>query len=130
MPPATDTQTQAAPVAAVAEQPQAYEFWRDESEAQTNVPWRVRHHSPSGFEWGYCGSGPADLALNICEDILLGLGHKGERMTCYDGTCFEVAWLAHHEFKRRFVAGLPCAGGSIAVREAEVWLLDWMINCG
>ncbi len=22
-------------------------------------------HSPSGFEWGYGGSGPADLALNI-----------------------------------------------------------------
>ena len=22
-------------------------------------------HSPTGFEWGYGGSGPADLALNI-----------------------------------------------------------------
>ena len=26
---------------------------------------RVRNHSPSGFEWGYGGSGPAQLALAI-----------------------------------------------------------------
>lgn len=25
----------------------------------------VRAHSPDGFEWGYCGSGPAQLALAI-----------------------------------------------------------------
>ncbi len=25
----------------------------------------VRNHSPSGFEWGYGGSGPAQLALAI-----------------------------------------------------------------
>ena len=31
----------------------------------TNVPWTVIQHSPDGFEWGYEGSGPADLALNI-----------------------------------------------------------------
>jgi hypothetical protein len=26
------------------------------------------NHSPSGFEWGYCGSGPAQLALAILAD--------------------------------------------------------------
>ena len=26
----------------------------------------LRNHSPSGFEWGYGGSGPAQLALAIC----------------------------------------------------------------
>src|SRR6266436_5928682 len=25
----------------------------------------IPYHSPDGFEWGYGGSGPADLALNI-----------------------------------------------------------------
>jgi len=25
----------------------------------------LRNHSPTGFEWGYCGSGPAQLALAI-----------------------------------------------------------------
>lgn len=30
----------------------------------------VRRHSPSGFEWGYTGSGPAQLALAVCHDLL------------------------------------------------------------
>lgn len=29
---------------------------------------RVRNHSPSGFSWGYAGSGPAQLALAIMLD--------------------------------------------------------------
>lgn len=27
-------------------------------------------HSPDGFQWGYHGSGPADLARSICQDCL------------------------------------------------------------
>jgi hypothetical protein len=30
----------------------------------------LRNHSPNGFEWGYCGSGPAQLALAILADHL------------------------------------------------------------
>jgi hypothetical protein len=30
----------------------------------------LRRHSPSGFEWGYGGSGPAQLALAMCFDTL------------------------------------------------------------
>jgi hypothetical protein len=30
----------------------------------------VIRHSPDGFEWGYSGSGPSDLALSICWDAL------------------------------------------------------------
>lgn len=30
----------------------------------------LRKHSPDGFEWGYGGSGPAQLALAICADAL------------------------------------------------------------
>lgn len=37
-------------------------------------PLNPRHdlwnHSPTGFEWGYAGSGPAQLALAICADHL------------------------------------------------------------
>jgi len=36
-------------------------------------PYRLRHlivHSPSGVNWGYNGSGPADLALAILADYL------------------------------------------------------------
>ncbi len=30
---------------------------------------KLRNHSPTGFEWGYCGSGPAQLALAILLDV-------------------------------------------------------------
>jgi hypothetical protein len=32
---------------------------------------KVRNHSPDGFEWGYAGSGPAQLALAILLDVTL-----------------------------------------------------------
>lgn len=30
----------------------------------------LRNHSPDGFNWGYAGSGPAQLALAILADLL------------------------------------------------------------
>jgi len=30
----------------------------------------LRNHSPDGFEWGYHGSGPAQLALAICVEVV------------------------------------------------------------
>lgn len=30
----------------------------------------LRTHSPTGFEWGYGGSGPAQLALALAADVL------------------------------------------------------------
>ncbi len=30
----------------------------------------IRNHSPSGFEWGYAGSGPAQLALALCVELV------------------------------------------------------------
>lgn len=32
----------------------------------------IANHSPDGFEWGYYGSGPAQLALALCFDALGG----------------------------------------------------------
>lgn len=29
----------------------------------------IRNHSPAGFDWGYLGSGPAQLALAICLEL-------------------------------------------------------------
>ena len=50
----------------------------------------VRNHSPTGFAWGYGGSGPAQLALALL----------------LDATGSELLALRHYqEFKRQFVAG-------------------------
>ena len=53
------------------------------------------NHSPSGFEWGYRGSGPAQLALALLLD--------------YTGD--EAFALDHYqEFKTEVVSQLDCAG--------------------
>lgn len=52
----------------------------------------VINHSPSGFECGYHGSGPAQLALAILVDVL---GDKNK------------ACSLHQDFKRSVIASLP-----------------------
>jgi hypothetical protein len=53
------------------------------------------NHSPTGFEWGYAGSGPAQLALALLADAL------GDD---------ERALRFHQSFKFLVVARLPKAG--------------------
>src|SRR5438067_13916701 len=39
----------------------------------------LRNHSPTGFEWGYGGSGPAQLALALLADAL-GDDERAQRL--------------------------------------------------
>lgn len=52
----------------------------------------LRNHSPDGFEWGYGGSGPAQLALALAADVL------GDD---------EAALDVYQRLKARVVASLP-----------------------
>src|SRR3989442_957585 len=49
----------------------------------------LRRHSPDGFQWGYSGSGPAQLALALLADALADDA---------------IAQALYQEFKREFVA--------------------------
>ena len=91
---------------------------------ETNIPHRVTHHSPSGYEWGYGGSGPADLALNILEAALVELGHNGKRAECWRGGCFALAWALHQDFKRELIAPIPAEGGVIYWPALRAWITD------
>lgn len=62
----------------------------DDGTAVADIPQTFVVHSPDGFEWGYGGSGPADLALNI-----LGLFVAPPE-----------AWRLHQDFKWDFIAKL------------------------
>lgn len=48
----------------------------------------LRNHSPDGFEWGYGGSGPAQLALALCIDHLGGDLERAQRV--YHGVKFAL----------------------------------------
>jgi len=76
-----------------------YQIWRENDNVKAIViPWdsggmkyeleHKVHHSPTGFEFGYYGSGPADLARSILWDYL------GE----------EPPPALYQEFKRQFIA--------------------------
>ncbi len=72
----------------------------------------VRHelvqHSATGFEWGYAGSGPADLALNI---LLAATGNQA------------FAESHYMSYKAQVIARIPFEGGVIAGRDIEAWAL-------
>ena len=96
----------------------------EDGRIRTNVPWLVRDHSPTGFNWGYAGSGPADLALNILEAVLRQTGYKGAKMTIQwnDDTCFRAAYAMHQKFKFEFIAGIPGGGGRIPMDRIRAWI--------
>lgn len=62
----------------------------------------LRHvlmHSPTGFAWGYEGSGPADLAMSLLCDVL---GERPSRRQLIYGRF--KAYPHHQAFKRQVVA--------------------------
>ena len=64
-------------------------------------------HSPGGLEWGYGGSGPADLALNIL--LAATRDHR-------------FAGAHHQDFKRAMVEALPREGGTIRAGLILEWI--------
>lgn len=90
----------------------------------TNVPHLVTHHSPTGFEFGYGGSGVADLALNIIEFALHRMGHKGERTddTWKKDTIFRRTQFLYQAFKWQFLASMDNAGGEIPMSDVISWI--------
>lgn len=65
----------------------------------------LRNHSPDGAEWGYAGSGPAQLSLALLADVL------GD----------DAAQDLYQRFKRDVVAGLPREGFTISAEAIEEW---------
>ena len=62
----------------------------------------LRRHSPDGFEWGYAGSGPAQLALALAADAL---GDDDRARDCYQ------------DFKFKVVARLPADGWTLTAEQ-------------
>ena len=74
----------------------------------------LRNHSPDGFEWGYGGSGPAQLALAIlCRAV-------GD----------ELAQQYYQDFKFKVVAGFAKDGWQLTGAEVVDWLVGAMEESG
>jgi hypothetical protein len=64
------------------------QVWLDGELLDPKESQRHRNHSPDGFNWGYGGSGPAQLALAV---VLAVTGSP----------------IGYQEFKWQYIAGLP-----------------------
>ena len=101
-----------------------YQGWRDEEGNHVLANHRsLRHviyHSPSGFEWGYGGSSPADLALSILAHYF-----KEKYLTTAYFKKFHSlpsqAWEYHQRFKWNFVAAWK-VNWTISTDEITTWL--------
>ncbi|MEM0963804.1 MAG: DUF6166 domain-containing protein, partial [Bacteroidota bacterium] len=86
--------------------PEDVVLWRTlEGEAHASIPHAARH-SPTGIEWGYGGSGPADLARSV----LLALTDE------------QTANALYHRFSREVVASVPEAGGVLRAADVRRWV--------
>lgn len=48
------------------------EVWVDKLRLSLAASTKIRNHSPDGYNWGFGGSGPAQLAIALCLDFLEG----------------------------------------------------------
>jgi hypothetical protein len=80
---------------------------------------RLQHevrHSPDGFEWGYSGSGPSDLARSLLFDHMV---YETDVLAGSSGRIVEDNYMA---FRDAIVAKLPKDGWAIATSQIESWL--------
>ena len=68
---------------------------------------KVYNHSPDGFEWGYGGSGPSQLALAIMLEVT---DDEQKALSLY------------HDFKFDVIAGLADAEWTLPVKQIERWI--------
>lgn len=90
-----------------------------------NVPLSVVCHSPTGWECGYAGSGPADLAFNIV-NAFVPPGSDGEPVEVYQqGEASATAARLYQQFKDEFIVGLrldPGESGLLPASEILSWI--------
>ena len=72
-----------------------------------NARFDLFEHSVTGFEWGYEGSGPAQLALAVLADHF-----QDDDKACE----------FHQDFKRRLIAKLPRGGWSLTSQHIQAVL--------
>jgi hypothetical protein len=97
--------------------------WRaPDGTALSSLPQRHVHYAPRGIDWGFGGSGPADLALNVLARFL-PLAPEVTGVALRDGSSVsEAAWVWHQECKYDLIAPLPRAGGHLPAATIRAWI--------
>jgi hypothetical protein len=94
----------------------------DRQVVATNVKHSIVCHSPDGFEWGYGGSGPSELALNLAELVV----QKATLQSPQGVQCSMLAWDTAYNVKQLLIVNMPEEGGFIPWKLVCYAVLD---NC-
>lgn len=96
-----------------------------------NLPQVIKYHSPTGFEVGYGGSGPADLALNVLHLLIPPSPSAADADDEMHGTTdvggvrmSNLAFTLHQEFKQRFIATMDADGGVVPLAQIHAWIAE------
>lgn len=81
--------------------------WIDGVELLPDASMAIRDHSPDGFNWGYGGSGPAQLALAVMLELWPGDLEKVQRF--------------YQDFKFAVIARLPRSDFSVDLIETAIY---------
>lgn len=85
-------------------------------------------HSPTGFEWGYLGAGPSDLALAILLDVLGESARLPQRVfRRWDTRNVDIvektrSWALHDAFKREVIGRMERDAFVLPESSVRDWL--------
>jgi len=65
----------------------------------SNVPYLVIHHAPSGYAWGYMGSGPSDLGFNLAEYFARKHYRNLKQTEVWRGQASLLAYRTHYAIR-------------------------------
>jgi len=78
---------------------------------------QIVRHSPTGMEWGYGGSGPADTALSILVDFLLRT-----KKDLTEKQAIKMVDRHYMDFKDKFIASADREGFELKDETIRQWL--------
>jgi hypothetical protein len=88
-----------------------------------NPRFDLRNHSPTGFAWGYGGSGPAQLALAILSDYF-GASPIGDILASHLYQDLKWKLIAHQAIEEDFFV----TGSQIHEQLREIWNNDKLVQ--
>lgn len=89
----------------------------------------VSYHSPSGFGWGYRGSGPADLALSILANYFAeSYVNRAYIFKMKVGQVPPQCISYHQSFKEQFIAPIVDETWQITSEQIDEWVAKQKIT--
>jgi uncharacterized protein DUF6166 len=103
-------------------------FTRERGKPTVSFPLPLSYRSGRGIEWGYSGSGPSQLALEMAAMVF---PLRGSLMQPFGRGKYRVsrlAWQAHYAIHDQITSRIPANAWYIGQRDFRRWSLIWALQ--